>query len=406
MLDPHQIKKDFPIFSQAHPSGKPLTYLDSAATTQKPQVVINAMHGYYEKSNANVHRGIHHLGNRATLTYEGTRAKVQNFIHARSRKEIVFTKGTTESVNLVAYGFVEQRLNEGDEIVISAMEHHSNLIPWQMLCRRKKAKLRVIPMDESGTLQMDQLEEMLSERTKMVAVVHISNSLGTINPIEEIIELAHTKDIPVLIDAAQSAAYYDIDVQAWDCDFLVFSGHKIFGPTGIGVLYGKEKWLEEMVPWQFGGEMIRSVSFEESTFAESPQKFEAGTPNIAGAAGLAAAIQYIENLGKEYIRQHLKQLLEYATERLSAIEGLRIYGNSDKKSAIISFMLESAHAHDIATIIDNHGVAVRAGHHCTQPVMAFYGIPATARVSLSIYNSKEDIDRLVEALESVRLIFG
>lgn len=406
MLDPHQIKKDFPIFTQPHPSGKPLTYLDSAATTQKPQVVINAMHGYYEKSNANVHRGIHHLGNRATLTYEGTRAKVQNFIHARSRKEIVFTKGTTESVNLVAYGFAEQRLNEGDEIVISAMEHHSNLIPWQMLCRRKKAKLRVIPMDESGTLQMDQLEEMLSERTKMVAVVHISNSLGTINPIEKIIELAHAKDIPVLIDAAQSAAYYDIDVQTWDCDFLVFSGHKIFGPTGIGVLYGKEKWLEEMVPWQFGGEMIRSVSFEASTFAESPQKFEAGTPNIAGAAGLSAAIQYIENLGKENIRQHLKALLEYATEKLSAIEGLRIYGNADKKSSIISFMLESAHAHDIATIIDNHGVAVRAGHHCTQPVMQFYGIPATARVSLSIYNSKEDIDRLIEALESVRLIFG
>ncbi|MCI5081335.1 MAG: cysteine desulfurase [Saprospiraceae bacterium] len=405
MLAPYQIKKDFPILQQPHPSGKPLIYLDSAATTQKPQEVIDTMHHYYEKSNANVHRGIHHLGNRATLTYESTRAKVQTFINAHVSRDIIFTKGTTESVNLVAYGFAAKRLQPGDEIIISAMEHHSNLIPWQMLCKRHQAHLRVIPMQEDGQLDLSQLKQMLNPKTKMLAVVHISNSLGTINPVEEIIEMAHAADVPVLVDAAQSAAYYDIDVQQMDCDFLVFSGHKVFGPTGIGVLYGKEKWLEEMDPWQFGGEMIRSVTFEETTFAEIPQKFEAGTPNIAGAAGLAAAIRYIENIGKADMQQHLQDLLQYATEQLLSINGLHIYGNAPKKSAIISFMLDFAHAHDTATILDSSGIAVRAGHHCTQPVMDFYGIPATARASFSIYNTREDIDVLAEAVENVRMIF-
>ena len=355
---------------------------------------------------ANVHRGIHHLGNRATLTYEGARVKVQHFLNAARSSEIIFTKGTTEGVNLVAYSFVEPRLNEGDEVIISAMEHHSNLIPWQMLCKRRKAKLVVLPMEEDGRLRVEDLEQMISERTKFLAIVHISNTLGTINPIEDVIHIAHAKGVPVLVDAAQSAAYYDLDVQQLDCDFLVFSGHKVFGPTGTGVLFGKKEHLDEMQPWHFGGEMIRSVSFKETTFADPPQKFEAGTPNIAGVAGLAAALQYIGTIGKEAAQAHLMALEQYTRAHLKRVEGLRIIGTAAKKSGIISFHLAFAHPHDIATVLDTHGVAIRAGHHCTQPIMDFYGIPATTRISFSVYNTKEDVDQLLEALESVKLIFG
>ena len=405
MLDAVQIKKDFPIFQQPIENGKPLIYLDNAATTQKPQVVIDAINQYYQKQNANIHRGIYTLAATATQAYENVRKQVQQFIGAGSHTSVIFTSGTTEGINLVANSFAAPRLLPGDEILISAMEHHSNLIPWQMICKQKGAHLRVIPLSENGELEIEQFEKLLTHRTRMLALVHISNSLGTVNPIKKMIERAHQKSIPVLIDAAQSMASHQINVSELDCDFLVFSGHKIFGPTGIGVLYGKEKWLEEMPPYQFGGEMIRSVSFEETTFAKLPHKFEAGTPNIAGVAGLGKAIEYINGIGKLKIENHNKQLLDYATTQLSVIDGFQIIGKAKKKSGILSFMIDGVHPHDVATILNEYGIAVRAGHHCAQPVMNFYNIPGTARASFSIYNTKSDINQLALAIEAVKQLF-
>ena len=400
------MRNDFPIFLKAQANGKPLIYLDSAATTQKPWLVIEAIERFYQKGNANIHRGIYTLAAEATANYEEVRDKVQIFVGAESRKEIVFVKGTTDAINLVANSFAAAKIEKGDEILISAMEHHSNLIPWQMVCKRMGAHLRVIPMNEKGELKMNVFKTMLTDRTKLLAVVHISNTLGTINPIKDMIDLAHQKNIPVLIDGAQSTASENIDVQKLDCDFFVFSGHKIFGPTGIGVLYAKEKYLEEMEPYQFGGEMIRSVTFEETTYARLPHKFEAGTPNIAGVMGLGAAIDYIEKIGKENIRKHLANLLNVATEKLNAITGVNIIGQAGQKSGIISFTIDDIHPHDIATILNESGVAIRAGHHCTQPIMDFYQIPGTARISFSIYNTENEIDQLVKGIEEIKNIFA
>ena len=405
MLDPIKIKKDFPIFQETLDNEKRLIYLDNAATTQKPKVVIDAITNYYAQQNANIHRGIYTLAAEATQAYEAVRKQVQSFIGAQSHKEIIFTSGTTEGVNLVANGFLVDRLEAGDEVLISAMEHHSNLIPWQMICEQKGAKLSVIPMTEEGELKMEEFEERLTNRTKMLAIVHISNSLGTVNPIKEMIELAHQKNIPVLVDAAQSMASHEIDVQVLDCEFLVFSGHKIFGPTGVGVLYGKEEYLKQMRPYQFGGEMIRSVSFEKTSFAKLPHKFEAGTPNIAGVIGMGKAITYIEEIGKVNIETHNKELLNYASNQLGAIEGFNIIGQAKTKSSILSFTIDGVHPHDIATILNEYGIAIRAGHHCTQPIMDFLKIPGTARASFSIYNSKEEVDQLAMAIKEIKSIF-
>lgn len=400
-----QIKKDFPILQQTTRSAHSLVYLDNAATTQKPKAVIAAIQNYYQTSNANIHRGAYTLAQKATNAYEAARTNVQQFIHATSREEIIFTKGTTEAINLVANTYAEEHLKENDNIVITAMEHHSNLIPWQILAKRKKAQLRIIPIDVNGMLQLDQLDDLLDQRTCLVALVHISNSLGTINPVETIIEKAHQKNIPVLLDGAQSTPHQAIDVQALDCDFFCFSGHKIFGPTGIGILYGKQSFLEKMQPYQFGGEMIKSVSFEHTNYHDLPHKFEAGTPNIAGAVGLGAALDYVNEIGMKEIENYTTSLLHYATDRLSSINGLKIIGQAKQKASIVSFVLDEVHPHDIATILNESGVAVRAGHHCTQPVMQFFKIPGTVRASFTIYNTKEDVDRLVDALLTVKEIF-
>lgn len=401
MLDIDHIKQSFPILKQPLPNGKSLVYLDNAATTQKPEMVLAALSAFYKKHNANVHRGVHYLATQATAAYEQARATAQGFLNAASREEVIFTSGTTEGINLVASSLAQSMLKPDDEVLITAMEHHSNLIPWQQACLQTGAKLKVIPIHKSGELQLDALDQLLTPRTCLLAVTHISNTLGTINPIKLLIEKAHKVGAMVLIDAAQSAAYYPLDVQALDCDFLVFSGHKVFGPTGIGVLYGKKVLLEALPPYQFGGEMIRSVSFEKTTFAALPHRLEAGTPNIAGAVGLAAALRFIEQLDREAIQAYLKELLEYGTEQLRQIEDLTIIGNAAQKSAIISFTLETAHPHDIATILNEYGVAIRAGHHCTEPLMDFYEVPATARASFSIYNTKKDVDQLVEGIAGV-----
>lgn len=395
------IKNKFPIFKH-HPE---LIYLDSASTTQKIASVIQAEIAFYTQQNANIHRGIYPLAVTATGVYEGTREKVKTFINAASRKEIIFTSGTTEGVNLVAQSFAFAQLQEGDNIVISAMEHHANLIPWQQVCLQKRAELRVIPMNEQGVLVLNSLNNLLDKRTKIVAITHISNTLGTINPIKTIIDKAHKHDIPVLIDAAQSIVSHVLDVQKLDIDFMVFSGHKMFAPTGVGVLYGKEKYLNAMSPYKFGGDMIRDVTFEKTIFALLPNKFEAGTPNIAGVVGLGAAIDFIEKMGRNKIKKYLNTLLAYATEQLKQIENLEIIGNSPEKSAIISFILRGVHPHDVATILASNNVAIRSGHHCTQPIMDFYEIAGTNRVSFSIYNSTEDIDKLIIAIKAVNKIF-
>lgn len=404
MLNTELIRQDFPIFSYHH-QGKPLIYLDNAATTQKPQAVIQAVHDFYTQQNATVRRSIYPLAAAATRAYEGVREQVKQFIGAASSQEIIFTKGTTEGINLVATAFAESRLNPGDEILISAMEHHANLIPWQQLCLRKSAKLQVIPMNVRGELILEKLPELLSHRTKLLAITHISNSLGTINPIREIIELAHAQGVPVLVDGAQSVAHYPLNMNELDCDFFVFSGHKMFAPTGIGVLYAKGEYLEQMQPYQFGGEMIRSVTFEETLFAKVPAKFEAGTPNVEGAIGLGAAIDYINQIGKANIGGHLHDLLSYATEQLSAIEALTIIGTAQQKTTILSFTLEGIHPHDAATFLGEAGIAVRAGHHCTQPVMAFFNIPGTLRASFTIYNTREEIDQLAETIRAAKRFF-
>jgi cysteine desulfurase/selenocysteine lyase len=396
------LKNKFPIFKH-HPE---LIYLDSASTTHKLASVIQAEMTFYTQQNANIHRGIYPLAVTATGVYEGTREKVKTFINATSSKEIIFTSGTTEGVNLVAQSFAFAQLKEGDNIVISAMEHHANLIPWQQICLQKRAELRVIPMDEQGVLVLGRLNKLLDKRTKIVAITHISNTLGTINPIKTIIDKAHKLDIPVLIDAAQSIVSHNLDVQKLDIDFMVFSGHKMFAPTGVGVLYGKEKYLNAMSPYKFGGDMIRDVTFEKTFFAPLPNKFEAGTPNIAGVVGLGAALDFIEKMGRNKIKKHQNALLEYATAQLKQIENLKIIGDSPEKSAIISFILRGVHPHDVATILAANHVAIRSGHHCTQPIMDFFEIAGTNRVSFSIYNSMEDVDKLVLAIKKVHDIFS
>lgn len=399
------IRKEFPILD-LEIKGKPLAYLDNAATTQKPRQVLDCLQNYYQQQNANIHRGIYHLAAEATAAYEESRETTRKFFNAKSRKEIIFTSGTTASVNLVAQSFTTPMLEPGDEVLISAMEHHSNLIPWQIACKKKGAKLRVIPMNQAGELDLEAFQALLSPKTRMLALVHISNALGTINPIQKMIQMAKAYEIPVLIDAAQSAAYYSLDVQALDCDFLVCSSHKLFGPTGVGVLYGKEHLLKDMEPYQYGGEMIKTVRFEETTFADLPHKFEAGTPNIAGVVAFKAALDFINTLDKEQVQTHLNDLLAYGTKQLSAIPNLQIIGQAKEKSAIISFTLDNIHPHDMATFLNEYGVAVRAGHHCTQPIMDFYGIPGTSRASFSIYNTRLEVDQLVEAIHSVRAFFA
>jgi cysteine desulfurase / selenocysteine lyase len=387
----------FPIFKN-HPD---LVYLDSASTTQKPQCTIDAEMNFYLNQNANIHRGIYDLTVTATSEYENTREKIRQFIGAKSVKEVIFTSGTTEGINIVAQCFALSNVEEGDNIIISAMEHHANLIPWQQVCLAKKAELRIIPMNVEGVLEIDALNTFLDGRTKIVAVIHISNTLGTINPIKEIINKAHQQNVPVLIDAAQSISSHDLNVQSLDIDFLVFSAHKLFGPTGIGILYGKENYLNAMKPFKFGGDMIRDVSFEKTTFAPLPNKFEAGTPNIAGVIGLGAAVDFVEEVSRENIRKHINDLLMYAEESLVTIDNLEIIGKSSQKNGILSFILRGIHPHDVSSILSSQNIAIRSGHHCTQPIMDFYEIPGTNRISFSIYNTYEDIDRLINALRLV-----
>lgn len=404
-FDVEQVRNDFPALHQ-EVRGKPLVYLDNAATSQKPQVVIDALIRYYRESNANVHRGIHTLSERATLAYEGTRVKAQRFLNAADKREIVFVRGTTEAINLVAQSYARPKLREGDEILISEMEHHSNIVPWQILCKQTGAKLRIIPFSDSGELLFDDYLELLSPRTKIVSVVHISNSLGTINPVRRIIQAAHEFGVPVMLDGAQAVPHSAVDVQALDCDFYAFSGHKVFSPTGIGVLYGKAELLEAMDPYQGGGEMIRSVTFEETQYNVLPHKFEAGTPNIAGTVGLGAGIDYVRGLSMDALAAHEYELLRHATQSALDIPGLRLIGTAAKKAAILSFTLDCAHAHDIGTVLDADGIAVRAGHHCTMPVMAHYNVPATARASFAMYNTIQDVDTLIEGIDKVKEVFG
>lgn len=404
-FDVQKIREDFPIL-KTQVRGKPLIYLDNAATTQKPFTVIERIQKYYLEENSNVHRGVHYLSELATKEFEGARETVKNFINAESVEEIIFTRGTTESINLVANSFGKTFLNEGDEIIISEMEHHSNIVPWQILCEEKNAKLKVIPFDDNGELIIDELENLITEKTKLISIVHISNSLGTINPIKKIIEIAHSYAILVLVDGAQSIMHNKIDVQDLGCDFFVFSGHKIYGPTGIGVLYGKKELLEQMLPYQGGGDMIKSVTFEKTIYNDLPYKFEAGTPNIEGAIGLKAAIEYLSKIGLDQISIYENELLQYATEKLSQIPQLKIIGTAKEKASIISFVIENIHPHDIGTILDFEGIAVRTGHHCTQPVMQHFKIPATTRASFSFYNTKEEIDQLFNALQKVIKVFS
>lgn len=404
-FDVQAIRSEFPILEREM-RNKPMVFLDSAASSQKPDAVVKAMDYYYQQQHANVHRGVYQLSQEATDAYEKARHLVQGFINAPSEKEVLFVRGTTEGINLVASSYGRKFLEEGDEVIISAMEHHSNIVPWQLICEQTGAKLRVIPVTDEGELIMEEYEQMLNEKTKIVAVVHVSNTLGTINPVERIIELAHAKDIPVLLDGAQAIPHLKVDVQALDVDFYTFSGHKMFGPTGIGILYGKEKWLNAMPPYQGGGEMIETVSFEKTTFNELPHKFEAGTPDIAGAVGLGAAVEYMEKIGHEAIQQHEHDLLVYGMEALAKIPGIRLIGTAKDKASVISFLLDGAHPYDVGTILDQMGIAVRTGHHCTQPLMDRYGIPGTVRASFAIYNTKEDIDRLVEGVQRAAKMLG
>ena len=399
-----RIRADFPnLACQIH--GHPLVYLDNAATTMKPTMVIEAITNHYRAETSNVHRGLHHLSMLATEKYEEARQKIVTFINAASEREIIFTKGTTEAINLAASSYGGHFLKAGDEILVSQMEHHSNIVPWQLLCQSRGMRLKVIPIDESGQLRMDKFSELLTDRVRLVALVFISNALGTINPVQQIIEEAHDMGAVVLLDAAQAMAHLEVDVQELDCDFLAFSGHKMFGPTGIGVLYGKERLLEEMPPYQGGGDMIRHVTFAKTTYNSLPYKFEAGTPPIAQAIGLGAAIDYIETLGFGKIIEHENLLLAHATEKLRRIAGLRIIGTAAHKAAICSFSLENIHPHDLGTFLDQQGIAVRTGHHCAQPVMDFFGLPATTRASFSLYNSNEEVDLLAAAIEKARSFF-
>ena len=404
-LDVRRIREDFPILSMTI-NGRSLAYLDNAATTQKPRAVLDAERSYYETENSNIHRGVHTLSQRATASYESARETVRRFLNAKSVTEIIFVRGATEAINVVASSYGRTRLEAGDEVLITELEHHSNIVPWQMLCSERKGTLKVAPFTEPGELDLERFEALLSPRTKIVAVSHISNALGTVNPVKSIVEMAHRRGIPVLVDGAQSAGHAHVDVQDLDCDFYVFSGHKVYGPTGVGVLYGKAKLLEAMPPYQGGGDMIKSVTFEQTICNDLPYKFEAGTPNIAGGIGLGAALEYLESLGRDRVMRHESELLRDATEKVSALPGVRLIGRAREKSAVLSFVMEGIHAHDVGTILDEHGVAIRTGHHCAQPVMDHYGIPATARASFGIYNTHEEIDRLVEALRAVQEVFG
>lgn len=396
--DINTIRADFPLLS-GEMRGKPLVFLDSAASSQKPQQVLDALDHYYKHQNANVHRGVYELSQQATDAYELGRERARRFLNAGSTEECILVKGTTDGINLVASSFGRKYLKEGDEVVISAMEHHSNIVPWQLACEQSGAQLKVIPVNDKGELLMDEYERLLTDRTKIVAVVHVSNALGTINPVEEIIAKAHEKGIPVLLDGAQATPHLKVDVQALDVDFYVFSGHKVFGPTGIGILYGKKKWLDAMPPYQGGGEMIATVTFEKTTYNELPHKFEAGTPDISGAVGLGVALDYIEQIGQQNIAAHEHELLQSATEQLLAIDGLRIIGTADNKASVISFLIDGAHPYDVGTILDKLGIAVRTGHHCTQPLMERFGIPGTVRASFAAYNNHEDVERLVAGVQ-------
>ena len=404
-FDVARIREDFPILKQTV-NGKPLVYLDNAATSQKPQVVLDALTRYYTTENSNVHRGVHTLSQMATDDYEAARSKVQRFINAEDEREIIFVRGTTEGINLVAQSFGRQNVHEGDEIVVSAMEHHSNIVPWQMLCEEAGAKLRVIPINDAGELLLDEYEKLLNPRTKLVSIVHVSNALGTINPVKKIVEIAHARGVPVLLDGAQAVPHCPVDVRDLDCDFYAFSGHKLYGPTGIGVLYGKAERLEAMPPYQGGGEMIKSVTFEKTIYNTLPNKFEAGTPNIAGSIGLGAAIDYVTDLGLDRIGAYERGLLEYGTELLSSFSNVRMIGTAKEKSGILSFVMDGVHPHDIGTILDAEGIAVRAGHHCAQPVMQRFGLSATARASLAFYNTKEEMDALIKGIDRVAEVFS
>ena len=404
-LNVEAVRRDFPILAR-RVRHKPLVYLDNAATAQKPRSVIAAVSRYYEEENANIHRGVHRLSQEATFAYERARGRIAQFLNAESSEEIVFVRGTTEGINLVASSFGRTRIEAGDEVLVTHMEHHSNIVPWQIACRERGATLKVAPIDDSGRLDMDAFEDLLSERTRLVAVAHASNVLGTINPVAEIARLAHGRGAVLLVDGAQGAPHLPVDVRALDCDFYLFSGHKLCGPTGVGVLYGRRELLEAMPPWEGGGSMIESVSFEKTTFADPPTRFEAGTPNIAGAIGLEAAVDYVNEVGPERIDQYEQSLLAYATEKLTEVEGLRIFGTSDDKVAVISFELHGVHPHDTGTILDLEGVAIRTGHHCAQPLMSRFGVPAMARASLAFYNTREEVDVLAGALASVRSVLA
>lgn len=403
-MDIQKIRSQFPIL-ESTVYDKPLVYLDNAATNQKPERVIKAVENYYNTQNSNIHRGVHHLSQEATAAYEKVREQIRGFINARHSHEIIFTRGTTESINLVASSFCKRYVNEGDEILVSAMEHHSNIVPWQMACEERGAKLKVIPMNLHGELLMETLPHLLTEKVKLVALAHVSNALGTINPIEEIIEKAHEKNIPVLIDGAQAVAHLNVDVQKLDCDFYCFSGHKMYGPMGIGVLFGKEEYLNEMPPYQGGGEMISEVTFEKTTYNELPFKFEAGTPNVGDVMGLGEAISFISETGIENIMETGEELVKYCEKQLLAEGGITLIGTAEKKAGVVSFLIDNVHPYDAGTIIDRLGVAVRTGHHCAQPVMDFFKIPGTIRASFSVYNTKEEIDILIAAIQRVKAMF-
>jgi cysteine desulfurase / selenocysteine lyase len=404
-FDVQKVRRDFPILHQkVH--GKPLVYLDNAATTQKPLSVIEAIEHYYRYDNSNIHRGVHTLSERATEAYENVRDAARKFLNAASTKEIIFVRGTTEAINLVAQSYGRKNIGSGDEIVITAMEHHSNIVPWQLLCEEKGAKLRVAPINDHGELLLEEFEKLLNPKTKIVAIAHLSNALGTINPVREMIRMAHAHNIPVLVDGAQAAPRLQVDVQALDCDFYALSGHKLYGPTGIGILYGKTKLLEAMPPFQGGGDMIASVTFEKTVYNRLPYKFEAGTPNIADTIGLGAAIEYLNHLGLDEIERHEADLLAYATKSVESIPGVRIVGTAKEKAGVLSFVMGEIHPHDIGTILDTEGIAIRTGHHCAQPVMQRFGIPATARASFGLYNTREEIDALVAGIHKVQEVMG
>lgn len=404
-LDVARIRADFPILRQ-EVRGRPIVFLDSAASAQKPQSVIDAELGLYTREYANVHRGVYYFSERSTELFEGAREKVRRFINAGSEREIIFVRGTTEAINLVAQTFGRKRVGPGDEVLITEMEHHANIVPWQLLCEQVGAKLRAVPVADNGELKLETLDALLTPRTRIFAVTHVSNALGTVNPVKELIRRAHAKGIPVLVDGAQSLPHFPVDVRDLDADFYAFSGHKMFGPTGIGVLYGKEALLEAMPPWQGGGDMILTVSLEKTVYNKLPYRFEAGTPNIAGAVGLGAAIDYLERVGMENVAAHDRELMAYATEALEAVPGLKLIGRAAQRSGALSFVMEDIHPHDIGTILDREGVAIRTGHHCAQPIMKCFRVPATARASLALYNTREDVDALVRGLHKVREMFA